>query len=795
MNDRCVVKWGGGLITAKSAGVVRAPNLAVIASLAQTVAALHKRGVQVLLVHGAGSYGHLRARRWRLAEGALDPVEFAGLVRSANAEWCCATQGDAVDQVRVEMLELSAHVCRALTAVGLQPQPHPPHQWAHNTGVAFRGDLARFDVREPGVVPVTWGDVVDVDGAQSFGILSGDDIVVRLALEVPRVARLVFCVGGVDGLLAVPPHRATAADLIPRWDANDFSAFTGAHDASIDVTGGIGVKAARGAHVVVASRGAVRVVLVNGEEPHRIVAACAGDAGVRCTEIVLPKPVELRVAAALVLAPLVLFGRQRRSAAALCGVAAAGVAAIAALRYARWRSSERDAAKARAGALACDGFCVVPGASAVEKRRAWRAGGYAAKLLARWREVVPALDLAERATWPVVPGGFAQAYRYCQPAGRTDRDSELELPLRLCSDNAALQAAMIAFLDPDLSGAFHFADRRTHWRVRLLCGGGGALGAVRGALWACGIVAPAAWLGGAANTLALHGQDNSWGLVLWPDAAQGTGLAIPSGAHIDGAWCYGKGVPLGGVAAASGAAASEADRLSVEERLAITHAHQIAFQLSIVTPATHATGEEEGMTAVWPGSHTLAAEVVRRAAERGERVDWIALRRSLRAMAHARNEQRSASALFVTPPPAACCGARALSRRPRWQAKLHQPTLAHDEVAIFAGFALHTTTYASRAMQVDGVARPRVAMNPAVHLDDLGAPGLAARAQRLARLLPAHAPARAAWRIEPCAMDGVAMADARWSDADADELERRIGEYAAVENVEGCEKKKEAFLK
>jgi isopentenyl phosphate kinase len=81
---------------------------------------------------------------------------------------------------------------------------HPPHHWAQGVGAEFEGDLARFNVR-PGTVAVTFGDVVPVAGDAEFGILSGDDLVYRLATEVPYVERLVFAIGGVDGLLRCPP--------------------------------------------------------------------------------------------------------------------------------------------------------------------------------------------------------------------------------------------------------------------------------------------------------------------------------------------------------------------------------------------------------------------------------------------------------------------------------------------------------------------------------------------------------------------------------------------------------------
>ena len=169
------------------------------------------------------------------------------------------------------MLTLNAHVRSALEHVGVATSVHPPHEWANGTGEHFAGDLDAFNADE-GVVPITFGDVVPVNGELEFGILSGDDLVLRLSTEVPGVRRLVFAIGGVDGLLRVPPDQATYDDLIEHWSPS--VAFEGAHYSDIDVTGGIGLKAARGAQA--AAQG-IEVHMVNGGHADRVYQACLGE--------------------------------------------------------------------------------------------------------------------------------------------------------------------------------------------------------------------------------------------------------------------------------------------------------------------------------------------------------------------------------------------------------------------------------------------------------------------------------------------------------------------------------------
>ena len=257
MAPAVVVKLGGGLITEKARlTTVHAERLD---RLAREIAAATKQGVHVLVVHGAGSFGHLRAKAWGLAHGRSD----------AQGNDGCADQDEAVERVRSDMMMLAKHVTRALNNAGLATSIHPPHRWASGLGTDFRGDVIPLQPSE--VVPVTWGDVVPVDGPEEFGILSGDDIVHRCAVELPHVSRVVFAMGGADGVLRKPPHEATSEDLIETW--GDDAAFVGLHAADMDVTGGIGLKVNRAQSI---ARHGIETTFVNGEVEGRLEAALLG---------------------------------------------------------------------------------------------------------------------------------------------------------------------------------------------------------------------------------------------------------------------------------------------------------------------------------------------------------------------------------------------------------------------------------------------------------------------------------------------------------------------------------------
>ncbi len=261
MRERVVIKWGGGLITEKQ--TMKTVRKDVLDNLANQLEACLTEGIDVVLVHGAGSFGHLKAKEYRLAEGRQP----ASMVPSSM------TQDEAVEAVRQDMQELNQYVMDALTKYDVSAVCLPPHLWANNTGADFQGDLTLFESAPRGIVMVTHGDVVNCDAPEEFGILSGDDLVYRLATELSGVRRLVFAMGGVEGVLTGPPTGEDDASKLIKILHKD-EVFNGEHLEQLDVTGGIGLKVERGFQT--AAHG-ITVHLVSGEIDGRVRDACLGD--------------------------------------------------------------------------------------------------------------------------------------------------------------------------------------------------------------------------------------------------------------------------------------------------------------------------------------------------------------------------------------------------------------------------------------------------------------------------------------------------------------------------------------
>ena len=243
------MKLGGGLITDKSQ--YRKVRMDYVDAISAVIKEMKDSGYSVIIVHGAGSFGHLEARKWKLSEGYDQEIS--------------EEQSKAISRVRSDMDDLNEYVVRSLMNVGIECEVMPPREWATGVGVEFQGDLNSF-VRDPEQpIPITFGDVVDTADDTRFGILSGDHIMVRLGCEVPDVSACIFLLGDVEGLMDRPPNEPGSV-LLPTWKLDE--GFSESHNSDIDVTGGIMLKAQCASMI---ARQVEDVWLLNGTVPSRML--------------------------------------------------------------------------------------------------------------------------------------------------------------------------------------------------------------------------------------------------------------------------------------------------------------------------------------------------------------------------------------------------------------------------------------------------------------------------------------------------------------------------------------------
>ena len=246
---RVIIKLGGGLITDKQQYKTALKDR--IDSVSRVISEIIDMGHSVIVIHGAGSYGHIEAKKWKISEGLDSEI-------SEN-------QFSAIDTIQRDMDELNSMVMESLRGVGISCESFPPRDWVNGIGIGFAGDVSRFERNSEDIVPVSFGDVVPVIGEKKFGILSGDHLMVRLANELPDVVLCVFLLGDSSGLLTGPPDSDSSV-LIERWSKSQ--GLVGEHDSAIDVTGGILLKLQCASEIVESSD---HVWFMDGRVPNRML--------------------------------------------------------------------------------------------------------------------------------------------------------------------------------------------------------------------------------------------------------------------------------------------------------------------------------------------------------------------------------------------------------------------------------------------------------------------------------------------------------------------------------------------
>jgi len=202
-----ILKIGGSILTDKSRAL--APRPEEITRVAEEIS-IHPD--DVVLVHGAGSFGHIPAKKYGL------PHEF-------SREGLRVTHG--------YVAQLCEMVVEALSLAGVDSLPVHPLSCLLLRG----GRIDSFfmqpvkEMLKNGIMPVLHGDVA-MDAAGKAAIVSGDQLVTYIAKALQ--AEVVAVGSNVDGVLfsGSPLSRITRKELYQVESAIGGS-------AGVDVTGGM----------------------------------------------------------------------------------------------------------------------------------------------------------------------------------------------------------------------------------------------------------------------------------------------------------------------------------------------------------------------------------------------------------------------------------------------------------------------------------------------------------------------------------------------------------------------------
>ena len=248
-----IVKLGGSLLTRKREVESLRPK--VLARMARELATAS--GTPLVVLHGAGSFGHPGATRFALARAPATDRERTERTRGASI-------------VSAEVRRLHLAVLRALVAAGVSAWSVPPSATARNREGRLESleEAPYADALGRGVVPVAFGDVVP-DERWGFSILSADTLAVELARRL-RARRVVFA-SDVEGVLEGPAGGKRS--VVPELSTELLGRLRPGAGA-VDVTGGIRAKVT--AMLAVAAGGA-DAALISGLTDGALSRAIRGE--------------------------------------------------------------------------------------------------------------------------------------------------------------------------------------------------------------------------------------------------------------------------------------------------------------------------------------------------------------------------------------------------------------------------------------------------------------------------------------------------------------------------------------
>ena len=261
--DLIIIKFGGSLITNKSK--LCSPRTEIIEKTCAMVSEIIKLGKKVIIVHGAGSFGHIKAKKWKIFEGMDSNIK---------------NQLEGVHEVREDMKILNNLIVSMLNNYSIDAKSYPPHQYGGGEGMDYKFSKDIDEFINSNIIPVVYGDVVETYTEKGFGILSGDDICEILTNRY-KPKHVIFAIDGAEGIID-NPNDVEGGNLIEKYVVGTEVVMNKVEN---DVTGGMELKIMRATNCF---KMGSRVSIINGNNPQMIMNAILGK-GYTGTEFVKNK--------------------------------------------------------------------------------------------------------------------------------------------------------------------------------------------------------------------------------------------------------------------------------------------------------------------------------------------------------------------------------------------------------------------------------------------------------------------------------------------------------------------------
>ncbi len=258
-----VIKLGGAALTDKRK--IYTARTKVVRSAARQIAAVMSR-FTVIIVHGAGSYGHLPVKQFGLSSGFRNSRQLKGLseTKFRLLEWELVLS-DIFKQYKIPVIPLT-----------------PSDYVIARNGRIDSCNLSPIkEWMRLGCIPSTGGDIVP-DVSAGFSVVSGDQLAVYIAVSL-SASKLIFATD-VDGIFDSDPKQNSRARLMRVVKARYVQRIAARMRPDItDVTGGMEGKIEEAG--LAASNG-IPVFFVNLVKGNRLRDVVLGNKSVVCSELV-----------------------------------------------------------------------------------------------------------------------------------------------------------------------------------------------------------------------------------------------------------------------------------------------------------------------------------------------------------------------------------------------------------------------------------------------------------------------------------------------------------------------------
>ena len=253
-----ILKIGGSVITDKSKKETFKQK-----TMDEISEVLAKTKKEFIIVHGAGSFGHILAKRYDLNSGYKNYDQIKGF----------SLTHEKVQQLNSMVLKSLQK--KSIPAVSISP---------HSILRLNNHELEKMNVEvfeeyiEKNFVPVTFGDVV-LDKKLGFSICSGD-LLIQILSKYFKPDKVVFAIDE-DGLFTANPKIDKKAKLIQETNLEKLKNISTKKDLHADVTGGMQGKINTIKNI---SKLGINTILINGNKPDRLYKALSGKK-TKCTII------------------------------------------------------------------------------------------------------------------------------------------------------------------------------------------------------------------------------------------------------------------------------------------------------------------------------------------------------------------------------------------------------------------------------------------------------------------------------------------------------------------------------